>query len=287
MKELIIHSDDFGMCHSVNKATIRALAASTITSTSIMAPCPGFEEAAAHARSNPRLDIGVHLTLTSEWEHCRWGPITDFRRAPSLVEADHKFPADANRLIARADPGEIELELKAQIDRVFSAGICPTHIDSHQMALYGRQDFFRIYTDLARRYDLPFLFTHSAPQPEYLAADVLPEDIVLDGVFQVRPPVTDCSWQTRYEALIAALPEGTSQLTVHVGDDDPELQALTQGREHWNAAWRQRDLDLISSDRFRACLANAGIRLTGWRELKRPADNRRAIHSGPILASTE
>lgn len=90
-KLLIIHGDDAGMCYSANIATAEALKKGIVTSTSVMVPCPWFLHFAEWAKANPEADIGIHLTMTSEWDHYRWRPLTPADRVPSLVDKDGFF----------------------------------------------------------------------------------------------------------------------------------------------------------------------------------------------------
>src|ERR1043165_5254882 len=85
-KLIIVHADDLGMAHSVNIATIKAFESGLVTSGSIMAPCPWLPEIAAYARTNPQADLGLHLTLTSEWTQFRWGPGSPKDRVASLLD---------------------------------------------------------------------------------------------------------------------------------------------------------------------------------------------------------
>jgi hypothetical protein len=84
-KLLIVHADDLGMAHSVNAASIKAFETGMVNSGSIMVPCPWLPEIAAYARKFPEADLGLHLTLTSEWNLFRWGPVLSKDRVPSLL----------------------------------------------------------------------------------------------------------------------------------------------------------------------------------------------------------
>src|SRR5689334_1884409 len=84
-KLLIIHADDLGVAHSVNDASEMVMEKGSVTSASIMVPCPWFSEIAAYARSHPKADLGLHLTLTSEWKYYKWGSIASKTEVPGLI----------------------------------------------------------------------------------------------------------------------------------------------------------------------------------------------------------
>src|SRR2546423_2686771 len=132
-KLLIVHADDLGMAHSVDAAAIKGLESGLITSASIMVPCPWLPEIAAYARAHPNADLGLHLTLTSEWKSFRWRPLTPLA---SLVDSEGFFNATESEAAARIDPKDAEAEVRAQIARAKAVGIHPTHLDSHMGTLY-------------------------------------------------------------------------------------------------------------------------------------------------------
>jgi len=135
-KRLIVHADDFGSCASVNRATIAALESEAISSASVMAPCDYFKPAVNYAARHPEMDIGLHLTVTSERPAKRWGPVADREKVPSLIDEDGCFYADADVLSERARPEEVYIELKVQMERALAMGMKPTHVDTHMFALF-------------------------------------------------------------------------------------------------------------------------------------------------------
>ena len=151
---VVVHCDDIGMCHAANVGAFEALDRGPATCGSLMVPCPWFSEAAQLAASRPEVDLGVHLVLNSEFEHYRWGPVSGASRVPSLVGSDGCFPATPAEVAARAEPGEVEIELRAQVERALAAGIDVTHLDAH-MGTVLMPRFVDIYRRLAVEYRLP------------------------------------------------------------------------------------------------------------------------------------
>ena len=104
MRRAVLHADDLGMSHGANAAFAELSAFGTITSGSVMVPCPWFAELAALARDDPSLDVGVHLTLTSEMKGYRWRPLTRPPASAGVTDADGFFHPDAAMVRALAEP---------------------------------------------------------------------------------------------------------------------------------------------------------------------------------------
>lgn len=267
-KLLILHGDDLGVAHSVNVASLDALDRGAITSASVMMPTPWVTEVAAYAKSHPDADIGLHLTLTSEWQTYRWGSVESKDRVPSLLDADGTFPSDVPPVVARAKAAEVERELRAQVERALAMGIHPTHLDSHMGTLFATSELAAVYVRVAHDYHLPFLALRSMP-PGMAAMPLAPNDIALDDVIIAGDDVPRDRWKQFYLDAIARLEPGLTEIIVHLGHDDAELQAVTVNHEPYGSAWRQRDLDLVTSAEFRQALRDHHVTLVRWRDLQK------------------
>jgi hypothetical protein len=258
-KLLILHGDDLGVAHSVDAASLDALDRGAITSASIMMPTPWVTEVAAYARAHPNADLGLHLTLTSEWETYRWGSVEAKDKVQSLLDSTGTFPSDVPPVVARAKVTEVELELRAQVERALALGIRPTHLDSHMGALFGSAELIATYIKVAHDYRLPFLAPRGLP--------VGPNDVVLDQIVIAGPEVARDKWKQFYLDAIAGLKPGLTEMIVHLGHDDVELQAVTVNHEPYGSAWRQRDYDVVTSAELKKALADNHVVLVRWRDL--------------------
>ena len=123
-RAVILHVDDLAMCHGANRAYLELAGMGAVTCGSVMVPCPWFREIAEAAAADPALDLGVHLTLTSEWEHYRWRPLSTTSRASGLIDDDGYFWRDTVSFRAHLVPEAAEAELRAQIEYTIAAAIC-------------------------------------------------------------------------------------------------------------------------------------------------------------------
>jgi chitin disaccharide deacetylase len=267
-KLLIVHADDLGMAHSVNAATIKGFESGLVNSGSIMVPCPWFSEIAAYARSNPQADLGLHLTLTSEWTSFRWGPVTSKDRVSSLLDKNGYLHLTEAEAAAKADPKEVELEIRAQVERARVFGIQPTHLDSHMGTLYQNKALFEVFLKVARDYKLPVRVAKTwFGQADFLPSTLSPDDVFIDRTLDINPAVAPADWAKFYTEAIKKLEPGVTEVVIHLAYDDGEMQGATADHPNWGAAWRQRDLDFFTSDAFRQLLREQQIKLITWREL--------------------
>ena len=267
-KLLILHADDIGVAHSENAASFDALDKGVVNSGSIMMPTPWVTEVAAYAKAHPNADLGLHLTLNSEWNTYRWGGLAPRDQTSSLHDPDGTFPREPDVMVKRAKLDEVEKELRAQIDRAYAIGIKPTHVDSHMGALYGTPDLFRTYAKVARSYKLPFLHFIGGADPE-IVKTLQPSDIVADAVIMRLQKGSIEEWRKFYLDAIRDMKPGLTVILVHLGYDDAELRAVTTGWDSWGADWRQRDYDVLTSTEFRQALKDNKVVMVTWRDVQR------------------
>jgi chitin disaccharide deacetylase len=279
---LILHADDLAVAHSENRASWDALESKAISSMSVMVPCPWLTEVAQYFKQHPDIDLGLHLTLCSEWVPYRWGPVASRDQVRSLIDPDG-YLWGYNFLFAQhARPEEVEIELRAQVERAMELGIRPTHLDAHMSTAYLQPPFFAAYLKVARQYGLPF----RTPQPR-LRGMMSPDDLVVEplpaqftppcppGVPAPGPPGRICESGNSHDIkarlinVLRELKPGVYEMPLHLAYDDAEFRAITADHPPPNAPWRQFQFDLVTSPEFRKALSERQITLTNWTELRK------------------
>ena len=270
-KLLIVHADDLGLSHSENLATIYALENGTVNSGSIMVPCPWFAEIAAYARSHPNIDLGLHLTLTSEWEFYKWGPILSSTEVPSLINDQGFFYDGIENFAQNAKEDDIEKELRAQIDRAIKFGINPTHLDCHMFSLLINPEFLTIYLNLGREYKLPVLLNKEGAKNYFnidLEAYTTDDDILVDYAFMAMPENYKNGLDKTYTEILRSLHYGLNVIILHAAYDNLEMQGITVNKPDWGSAWRNEDFTFFTSDKCKEIIEKENIQLITWGEIR-------------------
>ena len=274
---LIVHADDAGMSHSVNMATQIALESGAVSSASLMVPCAWFKEFALYAKDHPQYDYGIHLTLNSEWDNYRWGPVASKDSVPSLIDPEGFLWDGSKQVAMHAKSSEVRIELKAQIDKALSFGVPLSHLDTHMGAIITRPDLVAVYVELALEYDLPILFfKNMAPElkREYPAlAERFDEAKIrltekklplLDGLLQFYGGDNPELREKLYFDEMAKLRPGVTQLIVHCGFDNDELKGITS-----SSARRDQDRRIFSDLNTKKWIEDQGIKLITWKQFRR------------------
>jgi predicted glycoside hydrolase/deacetylase ChbG (UPF0249 family) len=264
---MIINADDFGMCHDQNEGVMQGLTRGLFTSSTILVTCPWFEEAAEFARSNQQADLGVHLTLTAEWDRYKWGPVLGRNAVPSLCN-DHGYLWQTVEEVYQHDNlDEVEVELRAQIEKARGAGIDVTHLDSHMGPLHLRADYHEIYNRLASEYRVPIRLASRRQMRAQGWTAVLDQ---LDGLGIVTPdhlvfygPSSVDETEKYWTNLIRTLKPGVTEILCHPALARDEIKSCAR-----DAFQREADFRYFTSEQTRKLIKDAGVTLTGFRQLR-------------------
>lgn len=220
---VVVHEDDVGMNHGANAAFAELFELGICTAGSVMVPCPWFLEVAEMQAKNPRLDIGVHLVLTSEFRTYRWRPLTGASQASGLVDGDGYFWRTARETRAHAHRDAVEAELRAQVEAAKAAGIDITHVDAHMFTALCPA-YVDIYTQLGREGRVPVLLVRQDAAygsmekgPEVDAAIAVADA----GGLPVFDRVLETPWErgvsikADYDALFDRIGPGLNYMALH------------------------------------------------------------------------
>ncbi|MGE0883150.1 MAG: carbohydrate deacetylase [Blastocatellales bacterium] len=287
MKYLIVNADDFGLTAGVNRAVIEAHTRGILTSTTIMANMPAFDEAAQLAKEHPSLGVGLHFNIT------QGRPVAPASEVSSLLNAQGEFPETSTALLRRALTGnlkisQIELELRAQIERVLNAGLRLTHIDSHKHSHALPpvcETITRVIGDYGikavrlprERWRFPGLDSTAKQITQSLAAFGLAQLCrVGESALRKSGVKTPDSflgvsqtgfWTKRWLLeLIESLPAGVSELMSHPGYDDQELGRIKTRLR----ASRQSEFQLLIDGKVIAAIRQSNVKLITYAQLSDP-----------------
>lgn len=270
-KLLIIHSDDLAVSHAENQASIEAMETGSVRSASVMVPCPWLPEIADYAKKHPNHDLGLHLTLTSEWWPYKWGPVAPRAQVSSLVDSNGYFYNNCEAFASRAKLSEVEQELRAQIEKSKAMGLEPTHLDSHMGCLFFQSpDLFAIYLKVGRAYGIPTMVSKDVLEslPETFRKSVTDRDVVVDRVFTATPEDYAKGMEQYYLNVLGHLQAGVNVLLIHTAYETDDMRRMTDGFPGaWDSGWRQDDFNFFSGEICKKIIRDQGIQLITWKEV--------------------
>jgi hypothetical protein len=240
--QLVVQCDDFGMCHAGNEGAVGAFRDGILTQASVMVPCPWFREAAELAKEH-KIPVGVHLTLTAEWDYLRWGPLTGGR---SLVGDDGRFPRTIQAAQDKATQDEMLEEFIAQTELFRSEGLEPEYFDCHMGVVTPEP-----YAAVCEKYGKPF---------DYPIGDMA---VGFDSIHMLsgRPSEDKVPYLID---RISQMGAGKHLIVSHCAVDSPELRSMTSDsaeNAEWALQYRTSDLAALTSDEVRSVVEERGVRL--------------------------
>ncbi|MBC8427248.1 MAG: ChbG/HpnK family deacetylase [Deltaproteobacteria bacterium] len=275
-KVLILHADDIGMCEEANMAVIPYLENQQIQSASVMMPCEYSDEFMEWYKANADYDIGLHLTLTSEWQTWRWSTVADKDLVPSLLNSDEFMWHSVAEVVQNAKPEEVEKEIRAQIEKALSLGVKPTHLDTHMGTLYHIDAFSKIFMDIAEEYQIPALIfdlsndsiiqkfeDRGIPITDYFIARCNDYSMPKLDDFEYIPGGNSYEeFRDNFFEVVTSLNPGIAEIIFHPSVESDKLKEITD-------SWQQRvwEAQLFADQEVIDFLREEQIIFTSWKEL--------------------
>ena len=281
-KVLLMHCDDAGMCEEANIAVSNYFITGDIRSAAVMIPCPYAEAMVQWAKTQGSPDLGIHLTLTSEWKTWRWGTVADSVNVPGLIDPEGKMWHDVPDVLMHATAEEVETEVRAQINKVLGMGFRPTHIDTHMGTLYGSIDYLKVFLKIAKEYNLPanaIDLSDPAIAEKFRKEGYPITTEVVDLLNEYPLPKLDNfssvpngkSYEEKREnffALVSSLKPGLTEIIFHPSVETDNLKTITN-------SWQQRvwEAELFSDPLVKKFFEDNGIVLITWKEIMERKEN--------------
>ncbi len=275
-KLVIIHIDDMGFSHSSNIGSFKCLDFGVATCGSVIIPSAWFLETASICRSNPHYDVGVHLTLTCEYETYRWRALSSVDPKTGLLDHEMCLWRTTEEALANVTPEAAEKEMRAQIQTALDQGIDVTHIDTHMgTVIYPK--FIQSYIQLAQEFDIP-AFIPKLTREEMIAmgfgeyADLFLSFLpVLEesGLPLLDQIIIDTGGEQKnktdyYCKRFAEIKSGLTHLLFHPAQMSSELEAITKD----SAVWRNQDFEAFTNPIIKKCVDKFQLKLIGYRQLR-------------------
>ncbi len=275
-KILLLHCDDAGMCEEANIAVQSYILKGDVLSAAVMMPCPNAEEMVEWAKKHPTADIGVHLTLTSEWKKYRWTTITDPEKVPGLIDPEGKMWHEVPDVVMHATPKEVEIEIHAQIDKMIQMGLRPSHIDTHMGTLYGSPEYAKVFFETAVKYNIPAnaIDLSDKDVADYYRAAGYPINDEMIKYLEVYPlPKLDNftsapdgkSYENKKEnfiKLVQSLKPGLTEIIFHPSILTENLKSITGSAQQ--RAW---EAQMFSDPEIKQFFKDNDIEITTWTDI--------------------
>ena len=287
---IILHMDDAGMSYDSDKGIEKVFSKGVANSTSVMMPCPWVPQIVRYIKSNPGIDAGLHLTLTSEWKNYRWQPLAGASVVPGLVDSMGCLWADVSDVVKHATADEVDKEIRAQLSRAEKMGFHPTHLDSHTGTLFASSEFMIKYIRLGIEKQIPVMFPGGHDtyiQNEMNIPEATVQQFQQEGklIWNAGLPVLDdlhnssydwkipadmskddehlCKWRVAlYEKTLQQLKPGVTMVIMHCTDPTEVFSEITN-----SGNIRKADMLAMLDPGFKKFLHDNNFVLTTWREL--------------------
>ncbi|MGB8648221.1 MAG: ChbG/HpnK family deacetylase [Anaerolineae bacterium] len=249
---LVVMSDDLGMHPAINEGIVRAFTDGILTSSNVMAPCPAFKAGAELVRAH-QIPVGMHATLTCDWDRYHWGPLTN---AKSLCKRNGDLKNTHAELWASAQEPEVVRELQAQCEAIAAEGINPDHVECHM----GN------YLPFARAFaQVPPQFIRPLRTPCQPAQHVLPA-FRWTSIFSTSASYGNFKRRKAFlKSKLEGLTPGYHLWVVHVAMDDPSLDKMCSAKwppARWAREYRVLDMALVLDPEVRDWMEGNKINLT-------------------------
>lgn len=256
---LLVRGDDIGFCHAANIGCIESYKFEILRSVELMVPTPWFLEAVQLLNDNPGLDVGIHLTLTSEWSNLKWRPLTS---AKSIVDSNgyffpmvwpnKNFPPGCSIQEARWEIKDIETELRAQIELALKHLPQVSHLSDHMAFTSLDRRLKQLVEKLAREYGLAV----------QIYDDSLKHFPGWNGATTLQQRIDYFAWN------LERLEPGTYIFVDHPGKDTPEMRAIFHKGYENVAEDRDWVTQVFTSSKILEVIKKKNIRLISYKDLK-------------------